>query len=122
MGWTRCCRRTSGAMRTAKSRGPDPPTLPDAGIKSAGDDQQATEAIKPGTPGRACAQGMPDVPAESVVTAACFPCCKRAMGAACTRHSLRPLCSTRDTNDAELEGKSRRQNAQSHLPRCHAPA
>ena len=32
------------------------------------------------------------VSAEPVVTAACFPCCRRAMGAACTRHSLRPPC------------------------------
>src|SRR6201985_3165310 len=37
------------------------------------------------------AQGMPVVPAEPVVTAACFFCCRRAMGAACIRHSLRPL-------------------------------
>jgi hypothetical protein len=36
---------------------------------------------------------MPDVLAGPVVTAACFPCCRRAMGAACTRHSLRPLFS-----------------------------
>jgi hypothetical protein len=26
-----------------------------------------------------------------VVTAACYFCCRRAMGAACIRHSLRPL-------------------------------
>ncbi len=31
--------------------------------------------------------------AEPVVTAACFFCCRRAMGAACTRHSLCPLFS-----------------------------
>jgi hypothetical protein len=47
------------------------------------------------------ARGMPVVPAEPVVTAACFPYCRRAMGAACIRHSLRPLLS-RDTNDASL--------------------
>jgi hypothetical protein len=34
---------------------------------------------------------MPDVLAEPVVTAACYFCCRRAMGAACTRHSQRPL-------------------------------
>jgi len=34
---------------------------------------------------------MSDVPAGPVVTAACFFCCRRAMGVACTRHSLRPL-------------------------------
>ena len=36
------------------------------------------------------AQGMPVVPVLPVVTAACFFCCRRAMGAACIRHSLRP--------------------------------
>jgi hypothetical protein len=38
------------------------------------------------------AQGMPVDPAPPVVTAACFFCCRRAMGEAITRHSLRPLC------------------------------
>jgi hypothetical protein len=38
------------------------------------------------------AQGMPVDPAPPVVTAACFFCCRRAMGEAFTRHSLRP-CS-----------------------------
>ena len=37
------------------------------------------------------AQGRTDDLAEPVVTAACFFCCRRAMGAACTRSSLRPL-------------------------------
>jgi hypothetical protein len=37
------------------------------------------------------AQGMPVDPAEPVVTAACFFCCRRAMGEVITRHSLRPL-------------------------------
>jgi hypothetical protein len=36
------------------------------------------------------AQGMPVDLAEPVVTAACFSCCRRAMGEAFTRHSLRP--------------------------------
>jgi hypothetical protein len=47
------------------------------------------------------ARGMPVVPAEPVVTAACYFCCRRAMGAACIRHSLRPL-SSRATCDASL--------------------
>jgi hypothetical protein len=34
---------------------------------------------------------MPVDPAEPVVTAACVFCCRRAMGEALTRHSLRPL-------------------------------
>ena len=37
------------------------------------------------------AQGMSVDPAKPVVTAACFFCCRRAMGEAITRHSLRPL-------------------------------
>ncbi len=37
------------------------------------------------------AQGMPVDPADPVVTAACFFVCRRAMGEAITRHSLRPL-------------------------------
>jgi hypothetical protein len=40
---------------------------------------------------------MPVVLALPVVTAACFFCCRRAMGAACIRHSLRPLMFWRDT-------------------------
>ena len=36
------------------------------------------------------AQGMSVVSAEPVVTAACVSCCRRAMGEASTRHSLRP--------------------------------
>src|SRR5262245_20381482 len=39
------------------------------------------------------ARGMPVDLAEPVVTAACFFCCRRAMGEAITRHSLRPLHS-----------------------------
>jgi hypothetical protein len=42
---------------------------------------------------KAIAQGMPVDLAEPVVTAACFFCCRRAMGEAITRHSLRPLDS-----------------------------
>ena len=37
------------------------------------------------------AQGMPVAPALPVVTAACIFFCRRAMGEAITRHSLRPL-------------------------------
>jgi hypothetical protein len=61
------------------------------------------EAIKPGLQGeheaavKTIAQGMPAVPAEPVVTAACYFYCRRAMGAACIRHSLRPLICWRDT-------------------------
>jgi hypothetical protein len=56
-----------------------------------------TGARKPGPRGErernrnTIAQGRPDDLAEPVVTAACFFSCRRAMGAACTRPSLRPL-------------------------------
>ena len=62
--------RRATPIRTAKSCGPDPPTL---GSSFAGDTREATAAIKPGTPGRArisrntIAQGVPVDPAEPVV-------------------------------------------------------
>ena len=65
---------------------------------------QATGARKPGPRGdrdisrKTIAQGMPDDPAEPVVTAACFFCCRRAMGEAFTRHSLRPLRFSRGSS------------------------
>ena len=43
---------------------------------------------------RTIAQGMPAAPAEPVVLPRAF-CCTRTMGAARTRHSLRPLTSSR---------------------------
>ncbi len=58
--------------------------------------REATVAIKPGHRGeraaavKTVAPGMPVVPAEPVVPAACYFCCRRAMGAASIRHSLRP--------------------------------
>src|SRR3954469_4576497 len=57
-----------------------------------------TGAIKP-VPGESTykpsniARGMPDDPAEPVVTAACISFRTRAMGEAFTRHSLHPLVS-----------------------------
>ena len=55
------------------------------------------------------AQGMPDDPADPVVTAASFFICRRAMGAACTRPSLRPLSS--------CEGGSPKRNSGAVVPR-----
>ena len=87
-------------VRTAKSRGPDAPTL--ASSPGGRFPSKATGAIKPGTPGRSrisrntIAQGMPVDPAKPVVTAACVFCCRRAMGEAITRHSLRPPYLSRD--------------------------
>jgi hypothetical protein len=69
----------------------------EAGAKVAGSVLQTTVATKRWSPGRArykpqtIAQGMPVDLAEPVVTAACFFCCRRAMGEVITRHSLRPL-------------------------------
>jgi len=67
------------------------------------------------------AQGMPVVPALPVVTAACFPCCRRAMGAACIRHSLCPLLS-RDTNDASLGRNPAARMLRYVLLPCRRPA
>ena len=55
------------------------------------------------------AQGMPVDPADPVVTAACFFCCRRAMGEAITRHSLRPL--------RFLRGPSYKQHSGANAPR-----
>jgi hypothetical protein len=72
---------------------------PDAGVKLAGDDWQATVAKEPGTPRRSrisrstIAQGMPDVLAHLSLLACAkvhFLLHARLAGAACTRHSLRP--------------------------------
>jgi hypothetical protein len=54
---------------------------------------------------------MPVVPADPVVTAACFFYCRRAMGAASIRHSLRPLSSKRAVT-WHSSGKSCRENAE----------
>jgi hypothetical protein len=79
----------------AKACGPDPP-MP--GSSRVGMTRAATVTNKARTPGRArhkplnhCAGKAGFVSVEPVVTAACFPCCRRAMGAASARSSLRPL-------------------------------
>jgi hypothetical protein len=81
-------------MRTAKSCGPGAPTLalswremisPTMGARKPGPQGEHDISVK------TIAQGMPDDLAEPVVTAACFFYCRRAMGEAFTRHSLRPL-------------------------------
>jgi hypothetical protein len=80
--------------RTAKPCGPGLPTLR---LSQREMISLMTGARKPGPRGerdisrKTIAQGMPDDPAEPVVTAASFFCCWRAMGEALTRHSLRPL-------------------------------
>ena len=94
-GGRRWLEQTSEPMRTAKSCGPGLPTLR---LSSRDDDLADDGGKKARSPRRSrisrktIAQGMPDDLAEPVVTAACFFCCRRAMGEAFTRHSLRPLC------------------------------
>src|SRR5215471_16122242 len=74
-----------------------------------------TGARKPGLRGeraisrKPIAQGMPDDLAEPVVTAACLLFCRRAMGEAFTRHSLRPLSIQRATL-MQASGAMRREN------------
>ena len=94
MRWTRMSRQTYLAFADAKSCGPGLPTLR---LRSRADDLADDGGKKARSPGRsrisrkAIAQGMPDDLAEPVVAAACFLFCRRAMGEAVTRHSLRPL-------------------------------
>jgi hypothetical protein len=63
------------------------------------------------------AQGVPDDLAEPVVTAACFFCCRRAMGEAFTRHSLRPLFNFEGDACNSL-GPKRRENADAYPLGC----
>jgi hypothetical protein len=86
--------RTNGTEADAKACGPGLPTLrPSRAVTS----RATTGARKPGPRGerainvKTIAQGMPDDLAEPVVTAACLLFCRRAMGEAVARHSLRPL-------------------------------
>ncbi|WP_284420709.1 MULTISPECIES: hypothetical protein [unclassified Bradyrhizobium] len=89
-----------------KSQRPDTPTLVSSRVAPMC--RVAMVANKPGAPGRlrisvkTIAQGMPACSALPVVTAACFSCCRRAMGEAFTRHSLRPLHFQRDELIAKL--------------------
>src|SRR6185312_7135616 len=83
-------------MRTAKSRGPGAPTLASS---LADDDREATEANKPGTPGRSRISRKPlrrecrlfRLPCVACVRKVHFSLHARLAGAACIRHSLRPL-------------------------------
>ena len=90
--------RTNGADADAKARGPGLPTLRPSTREMI---SRAMGAIKPGSQGeraisvKTVAQGMPDDPAEPVVPSPCFFIRTGAMGEAFTRHSLRPLLSSR---------------------------
>ena len=99
--WTRRCRRTNGISRGRRSRvvlaprrwrqvGDDASHHADDGGKKARSPRRARR--KPLKPSRGECRVDP---AEPVVTAACFSCCRRAMGEAITRHSPRPLIYSR---------------------------
>jgi hypothetical protein len=91
---------------------------PWAGAKSAGDDLQATVTMRSRTPGRARTTPLTPLrregrvaPVEPVVTNSCaFYTAHEAAGATSIRSSLRPLFS-RDTAEAKLGCKSRRESA-----------
>src|SRR6185437_1115196 len=85
--------------RTAKPRGPVPPTLGASPETMIFRRRRLSSPVLRGDRGisrNTIARGMPVDPAEPVVTAACVFCCRRAMGEALTRHSPRPLYSRRD--------------------------
>src|SRR5579864_7918516 len=67
------------------------------------------------------AQGKPDVSVGPVVTAACFFCCRRAMGATRTRLSLRP-CFPKGGNSWHSSGASRREDEKPYLKLRHIVA
>ena len=97
--------RTNGADADAKACGPGLPTLrPSRAVTS----RAMTGARKPGSRGeraisvKTVAQGMPDDPAEPVVPSPCFFHCTGAMGEAVARHSLRPLISEGQADEAQL--------------------
>ena len=91
----RACAPTKASSRTAKPCGPDSPTLGSSSHETFRRERRGPTSPEPrgehGAAVKTIVQGMPVVPALPVVTAACFFCCRRAMGAASIRHSLRPL-------------------------------
>ena len=93
-GAQRACARTKASFRTAKPCGPVPPTLGSSFSQDVREKRRWLQSPEHrgerGAAVNTIAQGMPAVPAEPVVPAACVFCCRRAMGAASIRHSLRP--------------------------------
>ena len=100
--------RTNIPMRTVKPCGPGIPVLmPSLRRRFAGDGgKNAGPRGELGAAVPTIAQGRPVVRLVPVVTAACVFCCRRAMGAACTRPSLRPL-----SRRGRLIGIARARNA-----------
>jgi hypothetical protein len=101
-------------LRTAKSCGPDAPTL--ASSFARGNFREATVARKPGHRGergisrKTIARGMPGDSGVTVVTTlVCFfHFAHKAAGAASARHSLRPLFSRERKVVAKLGREARR--------------
>ena len=94
MRWTWQRRRRTALSRTAKSCGPDAPTL----ASRSWSDPRTTVANKPGHRGerggnrKTIARGMPGVSGVTVVTnARVYYTPRAAAGASGARHSLRPL-------------------------------
>jgi hypothetical protein len=120
MRWTlRLCVDARSLKRTAKSCGSGAPKQA-LSSRRCSRVLRVTVATKRWSPRRArisrktIAQGMPDDPALPVVTAACFFCCRRAMGEVVTRHSLRPLFSEGDQS-SDSSGATRREIVASFL-------
>jgi hypothetical protein len=101
---------------------------PDAGVKPSWSKlHKVTVAKEPGHRGEREVSRKPSrgesrsCSGSPVVLPPCFFCCTGPMGAIGTRLSLRPLNFRWAVNDARL-GQICRENAFSHLLRCHAPA
>ena len=102
--------QTNERRRTAKSCGPGAATL---ALSFAGSFPQVTVANKPAHRGehevnrKAIAQGMSDCPRSPVCSCAPFLAlfAYETAGAACTRHSLRPLFAEEQTNLQKLGRK-----------------
>jgi hypothetical protein len=114
MRWTRRRTRRSALMRTAKSCGPDAPTLASSSWEASFSGM--TVARKPGHRGervisrKTIAQGRPDASAEPVCSCAFLFAhfAHETAGAARTRSSLRPLISESATSMADLARNRRR--------------
>ena len=123
MRWTRQCRKTSDTTRTAKSCGPDAPTL----ASRSWSDLRTTVAKGPGHRGehevtvKTIAQGRPDVFGEPVVTTlVCFlSFAREAARASGTRLSLRPLAFGR--TDLTTRARSAPREGGHVFSSCHRP-
>jgi len=94
MRWTRMARETNVANADGEVVWSRPPDA-EAKVARSSRGRRGQESPVPGESTKetvkTIAQGMPVDLAKPVVTAACVFCCRRAMGEAITRHSLRPL-------------------------------